>query len=319
MNNVIFFKKLPNVDCNLIHLYEHLVMNGFQEYLFRKGLDPNLVGNYNGETFTDLLYIYGEFNDKNYAKLFNNYMDSYLNITKSNIKNELQRMGAENCAIYHVADGDALRNALCTLHNKPFVSLSSYGVIEHRWAKKMALLQKPIIQPYSGVGSYDIVSINIELSLNNLELAAVFSSLAYYLNESICCYFKKYGAYYCGDVIEDNQSDNAIVNCIDLYMPKGEYDADIIRNDLSNLISSTDFAKHAQEIDSYFSRPYKPSGMTYDYQSIGLFISQTKLKDLLTVENANKVWRSLRIDQINIFPDERQCNDVYLRSDKYAR
>lgn len=320
MNNIIFFKKLPGRDYNLIHLYEHLVMNGFQKYLLQKELDPNLVGSYNGETFVNLLYVYGEFNSENYTRLFNDYINSgQLDITADDINNELRRMGAENCAIYQATDTSALEEELQLLHKQPFSPLASHDTIEHKWPSQIASPSNPVIEPSDGTDSYDIVSINIELPIDNLELVAVFSNLTYYLNESICHHFKKYGAYYCGDVVEDNQDDNAIVSCLDLYIPKGEYNIDTIRHDLTELIRNTDFTRHAHELNSYFSRPYKPSGVTYDYQSIGLFISQAKLKSLLTVENANRVWRSLKIDQINIFPDDRQCDDIYLRLDRYTR
>lgn len=319
--STVYYKKLPDFEYNLIHLYEHLIVGGFTRYLRNKNLLPELFDQYGGVTFDELIYIATD--DEEVAISLDQYLRMDHNFTSRAIANELLNIGAEHNAVYCISDQAKLTYQLKQIDDIPFCSLESDETKSHYEPMGLAYNKPPassVISVASGVNQYDLISINFVLDCVDIADMAVLSNMDSVLKNMVNNVMsEQYGAYPDANVIENSDDGHGICTACDYYINKKVYTVEGVRRSIASTLTSIDFSKHQAQLRRFFRKPYSSSGIIYDYNSIGLFISQHELRKYLTVERANSVFHSLKVSEINVFDDKRECNDIYLRSDRRLR
>lgn len=317
----IFYKKLPGVEYNLIHLYEHLIVRGWLDFMVDNGQNPLMVEYVEGQTFYEMTFFYVK-NDK-LAKQAQRYLQQPHIFRRQDVDNELAAMGAEKATLYSISNYDELRKMLLKIDGLAYNSLDSIEAGESRRLTRIprgSISPNALIVPLSGHEQYDIVSINIDLSNPDIPQSAAFYMFDYLIKNAahqLMC--RQYGAYPASDVTDDSDYDGSLTTTCDYYVKRGSYDVDIIRMQLENRLRSFDPRQYSDKLDEINAEPIRASLPLDCFNEIGLLLSIEKFHQYCTARNVADMWSRLKIGGINVFPDRRGCRDIYLGRQRWNR
>lgn len=108
---------IQDIEQNVAHIFEHIVIHGFRQFLTKNGLNSDLFGWIDGETFEDLIFIRGGFYRSSTAELFDTYIKTNHLYTDSEILHAIKVVENEDkiSLSYNI---DELRKEIVHLSNR---------------------------------------------------------------------------------------------------------------------------------------------------------------------------------------------------------
>ncbi len=94
------------------HLFEHVLLNAWDEHIPTLGYHNGLYGWVGGKTFENYVFIDAGFYDEHVAVLFDNFIKSSPTFTDTQIRYSLAEIGAEDKALFEILHFDELKQKL---------------------------------------------------------------------------------------------------------------------------------------------------------------------------------------------------------------
>ena len=168
LKNGLIYKEFSGIDPEVAHLYEHIFIIGFDNYLKQQNLLPSLKGWLGGRTFNDILFIDYGFYSQTYLDAFKSYSTKPIELTNKEINFALSCISCESKIKTKVKNNKSLLNQLNRLHSTKFT--------EQEESKKSKFINEQILNPNllpleleeSKVSKYKEYNLAILTKLNNI-------------------------------------------------------------------------------------------------------------------------------------------------------
>ena len=109
-----------DVQWEIAHLFEHLVVEGFYRTLADQGIRPDLAGWVQADTFEDMLFIDTGFYNKQTDTLFSRYIETLPQFSDDLIAHCLSTIEVEERSLVRVQNQDILHRELTKLVKRPW-------------------------------------------------------------------------------------------------------------------------------------------------------------------------------------------------------
>lgn len=109
---------VSDIQWQLAHLFEHVLIAGFRNFLATRGHSKDLFGWLNGETFESYLFLEGGFYDPATAELFDEYLANLPRFTEDEIARSLRTIEAEERAVMKVTDYEKVQRVFEVLSRR---------------------------------------------------------------------------------------------------------------------------------------------------------------------------------------------------------
>jgi len=107
---------------DVAHLYEHIVIHSFYNYLESHHIQPGLVGYIGGETFEGIIFLNTTFYDQRVADLYEEFLSKKLEINDALILHTLRELEAEDKINLIVQDKASFDQQLSSLVMTPWTN-----------------------------------------------------------------------------------------------------------------------------------------------------------------------------------------------------
>lgn len=107
-----------DVQWDVAHLFEHLLIHAWHAYLVDNNYNPSLYGWVQGETFEEYLFIDAGFYDTRTASLFGSFIGTRLQFSSNEIDKSLAEIGAEEKSKFSIIDKQHLQQDIALLSNR---------------------------------------------------------------------------------------------------------------------------------------------------------------------------------------------------------
>lgn len=115
------------IDYEVAHLYEHLVVASFNEYLKNRGYPYHLYGWLGGKTFRDVIFLEHGFYDEELGSVLADSLASDDRISLDLLDSELARIQAESLSVIKAINRDDMMRQLDQLNARQFIDHASHG------------------------------------------------------------------------------------------------------------------------------------------------------------------------------------------------
>jgi hypothetical protein len=169
LKNGLIYKEFSGIDPEVAHLYEHIFIIGFNNYLKQQNLLPSLKGWLGGRTFNDILFVDYGFYSQTYLDAFKSYSTKPIALTNKEINFALSCISCESKIKINIKNSKSLLNQLNKLQSTKFT--------EQEQSKKTKFIDEQILNPNHSpleleepkVSKYKEYNLAIVTKLNNIK------------------------------------------------------------------------------------------------------------------------------------------------------
>lgn len=288
----------PTMDWGAAHLYEHLLIQSFRDYVAANGYSPHLYGWVGGETFEGMLFIEYGFYSSTIEVLFAQFMQQSPRVNLDMLDAEILRIEAEDKVLIEINDMERLKLLLKSIDNTKFVDVEAGGGIEQ---VKDIQSQQSVLKERRSKKSFRHVTVAAGLPSTNLEEKAIFTRLTPIIFDALNKGLFSAGLYE-NEVswpVYNKPHDAMLAHAI--YTVKN----DIVTNDELKALAQKALAAirlegHETELRHYIDGfAATPNWHTFpiDYfRHTGLIVSRADIARLFTVENVESVLGKLKVE-----------------------
>lgn len=291
----------PKMDWGVAHLYEHLLIQTFQNYIEKLGYSPYLYGWVAGETFQDVIFIeYGFYNPK-VEKLFEKFINSEDRIDSSLIHNEVVRIEAEEGSLINVSNHKVLVKKLQELAEHAFVSVEKDSDIVITGDSQNSI---SLITQNKSKKSFKDITITVGLGEASLEEKALFLRMTPIIFDLLNSLVYSKGLYqkHISWPIYKNNHDAMLAFSV-YTIKKSTYTNKELETLIIDALLEADFTKHEKELQCYahgfMSTPLWNTFPIDYFRYTGILVSRKNVAELLTVDNIQSVIKRLKINVSN--------------------
>ena len=295
------FLRTKNIDLNTVHLYEHLVIMGFYNYLEKTGTSTDLFGWINGQTFDKVMFIYSCFYNPNTAKLFDQYFASKLSFTEAEIDYCLATIEVEERSIAKV--------------NKPQLLHDLEAVASLPWNKPSNIAPTILksINFTKSAKDYHDLTIEIELQSKNIDLQTLFLRVEVMIYDIIHLALQKnIISYVQGTSPVTILSVNDLASSIKVITVKNKTQtASEIQSICQTAIDNFDVKKNFKDIKRHFQifakEPLWQEINIFYYRYSGILTLNQEIANLATLKNIDTIFKNTRITVHRTNKDDLAC------------
>lgn len=282
----------------VIHLYEHMVLNCVTALLQASGYGKTFFGWTEGTAYLKRIYIHAGFYSKEVADIFDNFMlRSESHISLDDIEHEIRLLEAEKRIVFDIPDATALRDALVRLdtlpwHNaeditspfvlEPFLKNTDHTLLPfHKSAKSFRDIAAGI---YIDSITAEEIALLTRVSIPVLSMFnAVMSDLHGYEKE------------YFNVRIRD---DFRVATGARYTVRRGTVTAAQIKARLQQVLSEFDVSAWQDKdafFDAFVHSPYYTESVLDHYDDVGLVATRQQISALATNDNLAKLFKRMNV------------------------
>lgn len=275
---------IRNTDPTEAHLFEHVFLMNFYQYLEQNNINPYLIGWLTADCFDDFLFVDYGFYQPKIEQLFQKYLNKPTPINLSLIKSELAVIEAEIGQTIEIIEESKLLKNLTDLQTR------AWNKICQPVTQNPQLKLKP--------GSLKIVNFSLKLSLTttDLTLQSLFLRAFVFFTDiaqlALRRQFSAYPTHNSSATIGPDQL-NTVYCTVDFAIHAKDYNQQKIEQFVNTTLSSFDFAREQPAIKAHLSffqnEPllrhlkidrYRYSGINIDNQTIARFYTIERLRQI---------------------------------------
>ena len=123
MYTAIYRLDTHDIQHDLAHLFEHLVLYSFYSHAKEHGFHPALIGWVSGQTFTNAIYLDVGFYDPKVLDLFHKYMSSLPEFKDDVLRLNLELISAEDKVLFSPISYSKLKQSLTELKKRQWTDM----------------------------------------------------------------------------------------------------------------------------------------------------------------------------------------------------
>lgn len=302
MNKVYFYKQISDYDNEAAHIYEHIFISNFHKLLKKNGFTFGLYGWVQGSTFNDIILIEVAFYDKSAEKLFLDFVNHPMIITEKDIQHAISVISVETRANIEV-DMAALNKELEIISNLPFHDLESQPILS-RFMHKKNSSKSEIINMHTKKSTFEKANLIFAYIEKDLQEIAIIFRIWPILYDNILSIINKN----CGYCVNShspafNKRSGYLLMGIEVGLRKGTSAKQHLENDINKMLKSINFQKRKPELKQYITTFKNNIDFAHIPEQIfdntGVLVSRSKIAELFTAENVQRVWDKLEFNITN--------------------
>lgn len=305
IDNLLYYLEVPDDISDIVaHLFEHAFILDFSDYATRSGHHPAIIASLHGETFRHVIFIYDETPTAIGAQLLSSFINQNPTPSTISISRAVKQIASE-CRTTYSFNRDELEKQIGTLSTIGFQPISELPKLKlFRQEQPSSLPHDKAVAKHTPLAT-KVATVNYIVDRCSISDRVVFSNIFPVLTRMTTDALADCGAYYSCSVLEDEQINghDTIIGGVDYYVPKA-YDIGKIHDGINNLLD-TDISLFTDDLHAHAQNAYTPSGLIYDYASIGMLASWQLLRGLLTPDNFVTIWNRIQIYSVDESPDNR--------------
>lgn len=280
-----------DVQWEVAHLFEHLIIDGYRSYLDERGYGRTVFGWLIGETFEKRLFLEGGFYSSKTADMFEDYLKNVKEFSDHAIKEQITTLEAENKSSIEIADSRQLHRCMKILTKRL--------TTDNALAKPRVRMEDPIKQTASAKSFRDISTKLIFTDLNDVEVKLLLRFKAVLLDILMDC-INFYGGYERGvsDLARRESASEYGLLQISTFK-RGLYTSQELTNKIQDFIIKYDYEKYFDLIKKHFEEYAKePLWKTFTidyYRTTNVLITPEDVASALTLEYIHSLISKLII------------------------
>jgi hypothetical protein len=280
-------------DFGVAHVFEHLFIRGFEDFLEERGVICGLWGWCIGETFRDVIFMDCGFYADGVNELFDDYVGAKKMFAEDSIREEVERIGAED-EKRMVFDMTKLKGELRRIEALRWVDLDKNKVV--KYFEKNNRGGNQIIAAKKG-GEFVNFSIVVMLGLGGQRInAQLYLRMTPIIMDNVTRAAYEFGAYEVDDC-PLAEKDGRLYSIISYRVRADKYDVMAIKSAVRDRLRGVDFSKHEDDVAKYIAA-FRDDPAWTDFP-IGLFrhagflISRGEIADVFGPRRIQQVWDKL--------------------------
>lgn len=283
-----------------IHLFEHLFIDNFLDYLQKNDVNPGLFGWIDGRVIQNYVFIDANFYTQKAAMLFDKYIKKDLTFTEQQISQSLQTVETE-------MRSTAIFNKKILIEDLTAIAMQCWNIKQ----KARIASSKKDISFAKNKKDYRDITITVELRSKVLDLQKLFLRVYVIILDLLDIKLKKSLPFY--------SRGHSPITVLD-GLPSGIKVA-TIKNDIKNIeeiqgicqktIDNFNVKQNIIAIKRHFSifanEPLLQNLMIHYYQYADIITNNQEITKLATQKNLQKLFRNIRITVNKTNKDDLSC------------
>lgn len=298
MNKVYLYKKISPYDNEAAHIYEHLFIDAFEQFVQQKGFSLGLFGYLGGRTYNDIMLIEGGFHNNKVEKLLYGFIKHPIKITEEAINKSLAVISSELTSHIKIIDKNKLITTLNEISKLPFHNIEEQNILEQfpaKEPKKSSLLILTKAQK-----DFKKLEIDFDYKGTSPEDIVVAYRIWHILIYNVLPIIRKLGGY------DSDSSDpwfdegkKWLSMYLKITLGKNSTTEKNLSDNIKKMQKEMDFSKLKKELNIYtnsFKNSETLSRIPEDiFINSGILVSRNKIAELFTSENVQRVWDKLEL------------------------
>lgn len=296
----LYICQAKGVDWDVLHLYEHLLLESFEQLLEKQGYSRISYGWVSGETFDGVVFVEAGFYNQKVQQLFHEFMTSPVSRINYNLIDiTLESIQAEERSVLENYNEVAVKELLVELDAKPLVSVEQITDIQIIPVHSGA--EKSLIKFNESTDVFQDFRVVMSLADGNLENSAVFLRLTPLIFQAITAYVRSKGGYLyeTTDGPAHNMAHHSLYEIGTYGIKKGAFLPELFKGELEQAVRTYEPLRDALAITQYAQTfATMPQWHTFpiDYfRRTGYIVSRKKIAELFTPERVAEVLKAVKI------------------------
>lgn len=300
MHTSLYYKDIRGLDWDTAHIYEHLFITCFEQYLETKGFSRYIYGWINGRTYQAILFIEAAFYNPAIKKLFEEFVTTNAFVLdKNQLPTILAQVQAEEQSLFKDIDTEKLVKSITQIANLPFHNndtLDTVTFLPDATAPTAAMHVKKSTRKFT---EFKVV---IHLPDTQLENVAVFLRLTPILTKIADTTVTNSGGYATTSdtSVHYNARRKSFYITATYRIAREGYDKSDMLRAITHAMQNFDIKKHASEFTKYITTfAAYPTWSTFPveyFETAGIHTSRAKIAQLFQSETLGDVFAAIRID-----------------------
>jgi len=295
----VFVLDIRAFDNDAAHLYEHLLIQTFNEIVESAGFSPYLFGWVGGETFESTMFIeYGMYSHK-VEQLFKDFISKPRRINENLISVELLRVQAENKAVIDEYDEQVILEELRKLDKLLFIDVEADTV--SRIIDINDSRPENLITLRPSKKDFRDIAVTIGMTEASLEDSLAFFRMTPIIFDAVNKILFSLGLYQreVGSSIRNIKHESIFIYSI-YSLRRSTYTNAEIRSAVLNQIESLDLSNFKVDLSEYIAGFLTtPNWHTFPidyYRRTGILASKSAIAKQLTLEKIEIILKSLKVE-----------------------
>jgi len=281
-------------NSDIVHLYEHVIIQSFKHTLEQRGYSLALCGNLHGETFREVCFIEYMFFDENVERIFKDFMSNKSRMLDRYVQNELEVIEAESKSHLLIPSQDKLQKKLNEIDSLTWIDASSNKEIARHIATESDQIDHTILSDKRSKKSFRDIAILIGIIDCSVEEKLSFYGILPIIYNSLAKSIHELGMYELSTSPPRYDDDyNAMTGCIIFSMKRGNHTTASIQKHINSLAKDMDILNHQDELKTYVSN-YAHSARTVSfpidfYSYAGLVTSPSQVAEQMSAISVQRL------------------------------
>lgn len=299
MKNYLYTLPVTNIEHEIAHLFEHLLLRKLNSKLASAHIVPTLEVSTKGETFADVVFIHFSTPNAQAADIFETFMAHRNKIDLKDVDIELQRIEIEERAILTIRDREELSSVLKELDTRSdWKDLATAASPAQLTTHSELIDDSDIIHKRKNAHSFRDLSVGFGINDASADEIALFSVMGHIVTDALYSSLNAAGFYIYGNSLPYQEYNSASQHGIDHIIfgvkrnTESNHDVQTIVDRTSNeLAESYDIEKVRTKAHEIIDRP---EFLTQAMELLGIVVSTSHVKSLVTKENIDAMFNKMR-------------------------
>lgn len=284
-------------DWDIVHLFEHLLIQGFFDILPQYGYRPELIGWVNGDTFEDMLFIDCGFYEPEVAQLFDDYMHDLPEFTEEQVQAILSTVECESQSIATITDMKACLSQLLILSKSTWSGES-----------KTREVHPQVLKYKKSKRSFEEMRVIVSSKTLSEEEQKLFQRTYVIVYDIISRDLQKHQGVYFNDSSEVRSDDKGTFGFGFELTAKKPIKAEYVVSAVAEAIKKFPLAGHFSQVKAHFDtfadEPWLQNAPVDYYRYTGIVTTNREIADLATLENFESLLSKLEVSLYE--PDDKE-------------
>ena len=305
----LYYLDIREFNSDVAHLYEHLIIRTFEQYLIKNGYSNYLYGWVHGQTFRDIMFIEYGFYNPDVENLFVEFINNKARIDYKLVNSELLCIESEAKSNIIISSKKAVINQLKKIENLPLVSLQEDSIIRpYQIVESKPQIMPELLIEKKSAKAFKNITILIGLKDTSLDELITFLRITPIILDVINSKLFSFGIYQNDRSLPIYKKQNKVAVALCIYTIKlGTYTNKEIEKLVIQAIKGINIIGREKEL-SYYKEGFltTPGWNLFPidyYEHTGLIVSKKEIVELLTPKNIHNIIDKLEVKLRNTIDD----------------
>lgn len=300
MNKVYLYKNISKYDNEVAHIYEHIFIDTFEQFAQENSFTPGFFGYLGGRTYDTIMIIEGGFYNMKAQKLLYDFTRRPIKVADEDVQKNLAVISSELNSNIEIINRDKLITEIDEISELPFRDMEDQYELERFPIRKNQTKSKCLKLTKNKKG-FKKLEVSFAYKGTNLEDIAIVYRIWPILVNNIALVTRKLGGYD-GESFAPWFDENKkwLRMYIEVNLKRGDATKNHLFASVKEMQKKIIFFKLKKELSIYTNSFENSEALAHIpediFTSSGLLVSRSKIAELFTPENVQRVWDKLDLN-----------------------